>query len=185
LAVIEAILEFDPARLHDLILFSVEGASDPARRELALSGLMIAARRKSGAIEPRSIEFFNSQPPETKRLLLRFLLLDRHRDALRHVFQFLGSDPEPAEGQRRPPISRDLALQISNRDDTIEFLAAMPAVEPAATPPAQSPLLGPLTAPAAPERCVTPFCYAGPGADSSLLRPHPLRGAAARLQRPA
>jgi hypothetical protein len=142
LAIVEAILEFDPARLHDIILFSVEGTSDQARRGAALNWLMIAARRKSGAIEPRTIEFFNSPPGETKRLLLPFLMLDRRRNALRHVFQFLGSDLEPAEDQRRAP---NLSLQISNRADTVEFLAAIPAVEQAAMLAAKSALLGPLT----------------------------------------
>ena len=144
LAIVEAILEFDPARLHDLIVFSVETAGDPARAELVLTWLMIAARRKNGVIGPRTIEFFNSQPPEIKRLLLRFLLLDRRRDALQPAFQFLASDPDPAEGRRSPPMWHDLALQIGSRNYTAEFLAAMPAVQAAAMLTARSALLGPL-----------------------------------------
>jgi hypothetical protein len=144
LAVVEAILEFDPAQLHDLLLFSVERASDPTRRESALSWLMIAARRKNGVIDPRTVEFFNRQPSEIKRQLLPFMLLDRRRDVLRHAFQFLASDQEPAEEWRRPPIWRDVSLQIGTREDTVEFLAAMPAVQPAAMLIAKSALLGPL-----------------------------------------
>lgn len=144
LAIVQAILEFDPTRLHDLVVFSIDTASDTSRREAALTWLMIAARSKGGVIGPRTIEFFNSQPPETKRLLLRFMLLDRRRDALRCVFQFLASDQEPPEAGRRSPVWRDLALQIGSRDDTVEFLAAMPAIQPAAMLTAKSALLGPL-----------------------------------------
>jgi hypothetical protein len=145
LAISEAILEFAPARLHDLILFSLGSTSDPVQLESALTWLAIAARRKNAKIEPRTIAFFDSQPRETKRPLLRFLLLDRQREALQRVFQFLGSGSEPLEGGRRAPIWRDLALQISTRDDTVELLAAMPAVKPAAMLTAKSALLEPLT----------------------------------------
>jgi hypothetical protein len=144
LAVVEAILEFDPTRLHDLIVFSLKAVGDPARRESTLDWLLIAARRKNSTIGPRTIEFFNGQPLEVKRLLLRFLRLDPRRGVLRHVFQFLASDPEPAEGQRRPPRWHDLSLQIGNRDDTAEFLAAMPTIDPATMLAAKSALLGPL-----------------------------------------
>jgi hypothetical protein len=145
LTVVEAILEFDPGRLRDLVVFALAAAEDEARREAALSWLLIAARRKSGTLGSRQIEFFNGQPPEIKRLLLRFLVLDRRRDALGHVFRFLTSDPEAAEGLRRPPRWRDLGLQIGNRDDAVEFLAAMPIVEAAAMLTAKSALLGPLS----------------------------------------
>lgn len=144
LTVVEAILEFDRERLCDLVAFALTAAGDEARREGALSWLLIAARRKNGTMGPRQIEFFNGQPQEIKRLLLRFLALDRRRDALRLVFQFLASDPEAAEGLRRPPRWRDLGLQIGNRKDAVEFLAAMPSVEAASMLTAKSALLGPL-----------------------------------------
>ena len=145
LAVVEAILEFDPARLHDLILLALEAAGDPSRRGTALNYLLIAARRRNGVIGSRTVEFFSSQPPEIKRPLLRFLVLSRRRDTLRPAFQFLASDPEATEGQRRPPRWRDLALLIGNRDDAVEFLAALPAVKPAAMLIAKSALLEPLS----------------------------------------
>jgi hypothetical protein len=144
LAIIETILEFDPTRLHDLVLFSVKTASDTAQMESALAWLIIAARRKNDVIEPRTVEFFNSQSPETKRLLLPFMLLDRHRDVLRHAFQFLVSYQKEAEGPRTFPILREISLRITGPEDTVEFLAALPAVEPAAMLTARSALLGPL-----------------------------------------
>ena len=144
LAIAEAILDFEPERLHDLILFGLEALSEAAQRESALDWLLIAARRKNGVIGSRTAEFFGSQPPETKRLLLRFLLLGRRRETMRPAFQFLADDPGATGGPQRRSGWRDLALQISSRDDTVEFLAATPAVETAAMLTARSALLGPL-----------------------------------------
>ena len=105
---------------------------------------MIAARREGGVIGPQTIQFFDNQPPEIKLLLVRFLLLDRRRAALRTAFQFLATDPEATETRRRSPRSLDLSLHIVNRDDTAEFLAAIPAVPTPAMLSAKSALLGPL-----------------------------------------
>ena len=102
---------------------------------------MIAASRKGGVIGPQTIAFFNSQPTETKRQLLRFLLLDRRREALQHAFQFLTAYSEPAEKRRTSP-GGDLALHIRDREDTVEFLAAIPAVAPAAMVTAKSGFVG-------------------------------------------
>jgi hypothetical protein len=143
-AIVEAILEFEPAHLHELIRLSVEGTSDPARRESALSWLMIAARRKRGELDPRTIDYFNSQPVVIKRVLLRLLMLYPRRLGLQTAFQFLASDPEATEGQRRPPRWLDLSLHIGDRDDAIEFLAAIPTVQAAAMLAAKSPLIGQL-----------------------------------------
>jgi hypothetical protein len=144
LAIVETILEFDPKRLHDLILFSMETTCDTARVESVLAWLMIAARRKNGVIDPRSVELFKSRPPEIQRLILPFMLLDRRRDVLRHVFQFLASDQEPPERLRRSHIWPEISLQVSRLEDTVEFLAAMPSVKPAEMLIAKSALLGPL-----------------------------------------
>jgi hypothetical protein len=144
LAIFEAILEFDPARLHDLIRFISETLSEPRRIESALGSLMIAARRKHGLIGPPTIEFFKNASSETKRKLLPFMLFDRRRDALRPVFQFLASESEPVDQQRRGSPWRDLSLQIGSKKDAAEFLAAIPDVQPAAMLSARSALLGPL-----------------------------------------
>src|ERR1039458_4286985 len=133
LALVEAILEFEPDRLHELIVFSIEKTRDPTRSESALDWLMIAARRKEGLVGPRTLAFFTNQPSGTKRLLIRFLMLDRRRDTLQAAFQFLASEPELAGGPHPRPLWRELGLSISNRNEAIEFLAAMPTVTPAAT----------------------------------------------------
>ena len=144
LAIIRAVLEFDPTRLHDLIVFAVENARDATRRESALGWLRVAARGKSGVIGSRTLQFFDLQPQQTKRLLLSFLAQGRSREALRRLFQFLASDAETAEGRTRSPILPDFAIQIDDRNDAIEFLAAMPDVQTAAMLTSRSPLLGPL-----------------------------------------
>ncbi len=144
MALFEAILEFDPGRLHDLIRFVIETVSDPGRMESALGSLMFAARRKHGLIGPPTVDYFNNAPPETKRRLLSFMLFDRRRHALRAVFQFLTSDPEPVDQQRRLSPWRDLSLQIGSKEDAAEFLVAIPDVQPAVMLTARSVLLGPL-----------------------------------------
>jgi hypothetical protein len=159
LAIVETILEFAPERMHDLIIFSIDMTTDPARRESALNWLIMGARRKNGLIGLRTIEFFNTQPPEIKRLLLRFLLLSRRRDALLPVFQFLASNPPPVEGRGGLQMVRDLALHIAGREDTVEFLAAMPPVQSAAMLTAKSALLGPLTGLVwAQRKVLRPYC---------------------------
>jgi hypothetical protein len=144
LAVVEAILDFEPERLHDLIVFALETAADAAQRESAINWLVIAARRKQGVIGASTVEFFGSRPPEIKRLLLRFLLFGRRRETMRPAFEFLADDPGAAEEFQRQPAWRDLALHIGGKDDALEFLAAMPTIEAAAMVTAKSALLGPL-----------------------------------------
>jgi hypothetical protein len=144
-AILEAILEIDPTRLHDLILFAVGTSGDTARMESALTWLRLSSRRINVIIEPRTLEFFNRQPPEIKRLVLPLMLLDRRREVLGPVFRFVASEPEPTNERRRATISRELTLQIRGPEDTVEFLAAMPVIEVAAMLNAKSALLGPLT----------------------------------------
>ncbi len=143
LAIIETILEFDPARLCDLIAFSVETVGD-GQRETVLTWLMLAARRKNGVIGPSVIKFFDCQPPEIKRELLNFMVLDRSRQALQRVFQFLEINPKPPNGRPTSSLLSGLSLQIDSRADAVEFLAAMPQVPLATILVAKSTLLGPL-----------------------------------------
>jgi hypothetical protein len=63
-AMFEAILEFGPAQLHDLIRFTFETVSEPQHRQSALSSLTIAARRKQVVIGSQTIEFFKNAPDE-------------------------------------------------------------------------------------------------------------------------
>lgn len=144
LAIIEAILEFDPERLCDLIIFSVETISDVHKRETVLAWLILAARRKNGVIGPSVIRFFDRQIPEIKRELLNFMLLDRSRQALQRVFEFLEIDPKQPNRRSTSSLLSGLSLQIDSRADAIEFLAAMPQVSLATILVAKSALLGPL-----------------------------------------
>jgi hypothetical protein len=143
-AVVQAIFEFDPARLDDLIHFAVEKAPDLRRMESPLSCLKFAVSNKNGVVGPRTIEFFDRQTPEIKRLLLDFLLFNHSRESLRRVFQFLDSNPEPPEAWPGSLILQHTALQIRNQEDAVEFLEAMPDVHTAAMLTARSPLLGSL-----------------------------------------
>ena len=74
--------------------------SDPARRESALAWLMIAARRKNGVIEPRTIEFFNASRPKSKGCSCASCCSIGAGTLCRLCFSFLPPDPEPTEGQR-------------------------------------------------------------------------------------
>ncbi|WP_377807922.1 hypothetical protein ABNQ38_14670 (plasmid) [Azospirillum sp. A29] len=142
--IVEAILASDPSRLHDLIVHAAIAVRDPAARDSALAALTIGMLRRRVPVDSRTIDFFNWQPPETKRQLLRVLTLDRRRETLRHVFQFLVSDSEmmeqPGHARRRHLIS----LKIDSRDDAVEFLAALPSAKPSDMFLARSALLGSL-----------------------------------------
>ncbi len=141
--IVEAILEFDPACLHDLIVYSIDNASDNTRLQSALGWLIVAAQRKNGVISSLTIDFFNNRPPEIKRLLLPLMLIGRNRQALQSAFQFLASNPTPEE-RGGSQMWRGIALRIDSREDSIEFLASIPSVQVAAMMIAKSALLGPL-----------------------------------------
>lgn len=142
-AVVEAILEFDPEHLHSLITFSIDAAANQGQAESALGWLKVAMQRKGGAVSSHTIEFFNAQSLDIKRMLVELLLRDRHREALRAAFQFLTSNQEPNEG-RKNRSAHNLALNIDSLNDTVEFLAAMPRVQVAAMLISKSASLGPL-----------------------------------------
>jgi hypothetical protein len=144
-AVVEAILEFEPKHLHDLITFSIDKAADETQIESALGWLKVAMLRKGGVVGSKTIEFFNAHSPAIKKLLLGILLNDRRREALQPAFQFLTLNHERTEERGGVQASRDIKLHIDSRDDTIEFLAAMPRVQVAAMLTSKSALLGPLT----------------------------------------
>jgi hypothetical protein len=142
LAILEAILEFEPQRLFDLVMWETEATSDHSQLESNLGLVMVAARRKRSLLEPASVELFNRQQPERKRLLLPFMLLDWRSDVLRPAFAFIVSDQEAGEGRDRAPFWQQLVLRVDSLEDTVEFLAALPTVEPAAMLNARSVLLG-------------------------------------------
>lgn len=144
LAIFEAMLEFNPALLDDLIRFVLETVGETHRKESALGSLMLAARRSHAFIGPATIELFKSAPAETKRWLLPFMLAARRRDALRPALQFIATEPQDLDPQRGALRSLGLALQIDQKEDAIEFLASIPDVRPVEMLTARSALLGPL-----------------------------------------
>jgi hypothetical protein len=144
LTVVEAILDFDPERLHDVLIFALGATGDDAQRDSALNWVLHAARRANSSVDSRTVTFFNGQPPQIKRLLLRFLLLGPRRETIGPALRFLADDPGAADELERRAPWRGLTLQIGGEDNAIEFLAAMPAVETPAMVTARSVLLGPL-----------------------------------------
>lgn len=146
LAIVEVILEHDPARLQELITFVVQKIADRNRREAGLSWLMIAARRKDVKVGPSIIAMFNAASPEIKQQLLPFLLRARQRAVLGPALQFLTSAEYllVERGRQRP--WNDPSLEIGHRQDAVEFLAALPDANYAGMVAAKSPLLGTLSA---------------------------------------
>ncbi|WP_316186685.1 MULTISPECIES: HEAT repeat domain-containing protein [unclassified Bradyrhizobium] len=142
LSIAEAILERKPAALNQLISWMVGTIAEPVRRESALGWLSIAAQRKRVQADCTTVAIFNNASLEVKGQILPFLLQRRHRDTLRAAFSFLARDPElhtAATGARQLYFP---SLQISSREDAVEFLASLPDVDPNGMIASRSPLLG-------------------------------------------
>ena len=146
LAIVEVILECDPTRLQELIAFVVQEIADQNRREAGLSWLMIAARRKGVQVGPSIIAMFNAASPEIKQQILPFLLRARQRAVLRPALQFLTSAEYLLVERGRPRPWNDPSMEIGDRQDAVEFLAALPDADYAGMIAAKSPLLGALSA---------------------------------------
>lgn len=142
LSIAEAILERKRAALNELISWMVGTIADPVRRESALGWLSIAAQRKGVRADSSTVALFNNASLEVKGQILPFLLQRRHRDTLRPALRFLARDPEldaPARGGRQLYVP---SLQISSREDAVEFLASLPDVDLNGMIASRSPLLG-------------------------------------------
>lgn len=144
LAIVEAALERDPARLPELISFAVEEIADPNRRQAALSWLMITVRRKDVQIGSPIVTMFNVASPEVKQHILPFLLRSRRRDALRPALNFMANATDLPSGRGRPRSWNEPSLRIDDYQDTVEFLAALPDVDYGGMAITKSPLLGSL-----------------------------------------
>jgi hypothetical protein len=127
-AITEAILQLDPTRLHDLVLFGLPPSGEVAPTGSVLDWLHLGARRANVRIEPRTLELFDRQPPEVKRRLLPLMVLDRRQEILEHAFQFLGTYQEPYDERRRAAIAPTATLYLRDQGDSAAFLAAVPAV---------------------------------------------------------
>ncbi len=144
LAIVEAALERDPARLQEILSFTVKEIADPNRREAALSWLMIAVRRKDVQIGPPIVTMFNGASQEVMQQILPFLLRSRRRDTLQPALKFLTNAADLPSGRGRARPWNEPSLQIGDRQDTIEFLAALPDVDYGGMAVTKSPLLGSL-----------------------------------------
>lgn len=147
-ALVEACLSFEPDRLIDLIRFGLGVASgigrdQPGRADIDLTVILIAARRHGQKISPEVLAMFDEAAPDTKRLLLPFLLADGRRDALRRALAFIADD-EPDDLDRRRTRWSHRDLTVMGREEATEFLAALPDVEGHVMLVHRSPLLGPL-----------------------------------------
>jgi hypothetical protein len=143
-AIIEMILEYYPEELHNLIVFSIDNAADDNQMEWALGRLNVAMLRKAIPVNSDTIELFNSRPHHIKDMLVKVLMRDRRREALRAAFEFITINQESnktSKSRSRP----DFTLNIESLDDTVEFLAAMPRAQFSSMIISKSALLGPLT----------------------------------------
>lgn len=147
-ALVEACLSREPNRLIELIRFGLGVASEigldqPDRADRGLAVILIAARRHKEAVGPEVLAMFDEAAPETKRLLLPFLLADGQRVSLRSALSFIAHDELDDLNQRRTSWSyRDLSVE--GREEAAEFLAALPDVAGHIMLVHRSPLLGPL-----------------------------------------
>ncbi|MEM0653396.1 hypothetical protein AAFL31_16480 [Klebsiella huaxiensis] len=142
-AIVETILEFDPAQLHNLITFSIINAQNEHQMASALGWLTLAMHRKGVTVTSDTIEFFNAQPLEIQERLTSLLLRDKHRNSLQAAFKFLTAHPKISR-ERKNYSSLDYTLRIDSLNETIELLAAIPRVHLTAMLTSKSVLLGPL-----------------------------------------
>lgn len=143
-AIVEAILKIDRSKLYELIQLALQTLSTPIQEHSVLDWLSGGARRIDVQIDASILDLFNHQPPEIRIHLISIMLLDRRREVLQHVFQFLFSYPEAGEYSRKSANSPLKYFQIIGTEETVAFLAAMPNVERAQMLIAKSVLLGPL-----------------------------------------
>lgn len=147
-ALVEACLSLEPDRLIELIRFGLDVASGigrdrPGRADIDLTVILIAARRIGRVVGPEVLAMFDEAAPDTRRLLLPFLLADGRRDALRRALAFIADDELDDLDRRRTRWShRDLTVE--GLEEAAEFLAALPDVEGHVMLVHRSPLLGPL-----------------------------------------
>jgi hypothetical protein len=146
-SILEAIMEFEPARLNELVRFEVERGGDPVQLERTLDILMVAVRHTRVPIEPATLELFKRQDPDGKARLFRFLLLDWRREVLEVAFEYLSREHEGREVGSKAFSWRYPRLCLDNPNDVVEFLGAIPVVEVAKMVTARSALLGHLSQP--------------------------------------
>jgi tetratricopeptide (TPR) repeat protein/RecA/RadA recombinase len=144
---VEAALACDSTKLHELILFALERREAVDGRQYARLGpLRAGARRSNVRIDRRVLDLFDRQDAQVKLRLVALLLLDKRRDVMRPVFDFIASHNEPVEWRWIGDVgSPELPLRLERPADVVELLAALPLVEPSRMLVSRSALLGPFT----------------------------------------
>jgi hypothetical protein len=142
---VEATLQADPKKLHDLILYALVVPGDSTGQSSAFDMLTSGIRRTNAAIESRTLELFDRQPPEVKARMVPILLLNKGRAALARAFQFFADEQAQPPDRNARQSHTAPRLHLQNCDEAIEFLAAMPDVEAHQMLIAKSALLGALT----------------------------------------
>jgi RecA/RadA recombinase len=144
LAVAQAILDAEPARLRDLVEILLNQVSDDDRRE-GLFGVLAIARRRSGRhLDAETLAFIVAQPPPIRRSMAGLLAQDGRRDALRALFTLIEEDQEAHGRARRTRHRLSAQLHLETTADVVEVLAALPAASGAEMLAAASPRLGAL-----------------------------------------
>jgi hypothetical protein len=128
-AIAGAILKTDCSKLNELIQLALQTLSTPDQEQSAFSGLSLEARRFDIRFDATMLDLFNRQPPEIKSQLFPLMLLDRRREVLQQVFQFLFSTPEIAISSRRAAHSPLQYFRLEKTEESVAFLAAMPSVD--------------------------------------------------------
>lgn len=148
LALVEACLSREPNRLIELIRFGLGVAMGidrdrPGRADRDLTVILIAARRHGQVFGPELLAMFDEAAPDSRHLLIPFLLADGRRHALRRALAFIAENEADDLDRRRTRWShRDLT--IVGREAAAEFLAALPDVEGHVMLVLRSSLFGPL-----------------------------------------
>jgi len=143
MALAEASLAIAPSCLHELILFCLEIVGEPDRRESGLGAILIGARRHGCTVGTDTLELFDASTTDVKQLLVSFLLAHRRREALARAFAFIEENQELDSGSGRRSPRYNYTLQDQN--ESIEFLASLPAVDDHIILGQRSPCLGALT----------------------------------------
>jgi RecA/RadA recombinase len=144
LAVVEAILDAEPAYLRDLIEILLNQVSDADRRE-SLFGVLAIARRRSGRhLDTATLAFIVAQPPPIRRAMAGLLAQDGRRDALRALFTLIEEDQEGHGRARRTRQGLSVQIHLETTADVVEVLAALPAASNAEMLATASPRLGAL-----------------------------------------
>jgi len=141
-AITSSILKTDCSKFNELIQLALQTMSLSDQGQSAFLGLSLDARHFDIRFDATMLELFKHQPPEIKKHLIPIMLLDRRREVLQQVFQFVLSNPEVGKNSRRAFHSSLQYFRFENIEEVIAFLAAMPSVDSSQMMTAKSVMIG-------------------------------------------